>query len=351
MDFSSPSGKGTASSAVPLSYHAIEGEDCILPAGPSRFLYPIAEWAGGRIGAPGVPFEFASDCPPFRERAAFLFRHVLRAGEAAAEAPPAPGKVPRVELHWLPQTEGGEAPPGPNRADRLPAAVVMRLDGEECFRTWDLGSAITHFESHFAFRLLSSAAGAFGYLHMHGAAVETPSGTLLIVESEDHGKSSLAMALLALGALPVTDDILLLVPGEGRVARVPRTFRFDEGTFAALCKLKAPAPLFTYYYDPGSAERAYHFVDPFGEGGFAPGFSAPVAAVVFPSFAPGRAGARLLPLRWREALPVLISQTLTPMGEDLFPRWLDPIQGARCFRLEWGDLAEAARRLWEALEG
>ncbi len=91
----------------------------------------------------------------------------------------------------------------------------MTLDDEECFRTAHLGAAVAHFESRFSIDLAGRAAEAFGYLQLHGAAVEASSGTVLIVEGEGKGKTSLALALLALGAAPVTDDSILLVPARG----------------------------------------------------------------------------------------------------------------------------------------
>ncbi len=332
---------------------------------PERALlvYPILSWPEESGDLPWISFEFSSDCAPFREHAAFLFSHMRGGGRSALAVGSArPTKTTHFALDWLPGADGGRVlreigsegerpPPGIEQGPLSPRVVVMTVDDEERFRTDDLGSAIAHFESHLSFDLLCKAVESFGYLHLHGAAVETSSGAVLIVGGEDRGKTSLAMALVALGASPVTDDNALLVPGEGRLARVPRLFRFDERTFGALSPLRKPSPVFTFHPDPRSLDSAYHFVDAFAEGGFVPGFSGPVTALVFPAFSPERAGARLFPLRWGEALRGLLSQTMTPMGEDLFPRWFDPIEGARCFRLEWGDLSEAARRLWETLEG
>ncbi len=225
----------------------------------------------------------------------------------------------------------------------------MTLDDEECFRTAHLGAAVAHFESRFSIDLAGRAAEAFGYLQLHGAAVEASSGTVLIVEGEGKGKTSLALALLALGAAPVTDDSILLVPGQGRIARVPRLFRFEDETFTALAEIRKPTPDYVFHYDPENQDASYYFVDAFAEKGFAPGFSAPVSMIVFPEFSSATKGARLIPQGWGEALRILFHETMSVLETDLFPRWLEPLEGARCVRLEWGNLKEAAEVLWHAI--
>ncbi len=344
--------------SIPTSRQAIN-QDWIgaLPAS-GRYIYPVAGIGDGAPRSSGVFFDFSSDCLPFREYASFLFRYIGIADEApqGGEASPA-ARIPRFEVSWLNEASGPADVTGEKSADNgvshrpenaLPRQVVMRVDGREYFRSGHLGAVVANFESFFSSELASLAAEVFGYLHIHGTAVETSSGTIMIVEEQERGKTSMAMALIALGARPVSDDSLLMIPGEGRVLRVPRNFRYHSGTHEAIQKIRPLGPECSFYLGEDSARPAYHFFDPYRETGFEPGSAAPPCLILIPAFAGAGPEAALRPLRLGETLRTLIAQAMNPLDEELYARWFGPLEGVPRFRAEWGDLKKAAELVLEA---
>lgn len=333
-----------------------------LPAS-GRFLYPVPRWLDGQIQFPGVYFDFTSNCLPFREKAAFLFRYVLSAHEVPVEcaSDPVP-RIPQFELNWLagaaesdpPGSEadlGGNGGEVPGMEPEVSGTVVMRVDGREYFRAAHLGTAIAHFESYFSSEVACLSSEVCGYLHIHGAAVEMPHGTVLIIEEQERGKTSLAMGLMAMGAKPVSDDSLLLVPGERRVMRVPRSFRYHAGTERELAKFAPFRPAYSMYLDKNAEAPVYHFHDPFEETGFEAGTAGEICLILFPRYSPANEHTSLSPVRWSETLRTLIAQSMNPLDEDLYPKWFAALEKLPCFRLEWGGLGRAAGLVAEMTGG
>jgi hypothetical protein len=117
-------------------------------------------------------------------------------------------------------------------------------------------------------------------LHLHGAALATPSGdgALLVLGASGAGKTTLVLALMTLGFVPFADDVVLVEPDSLAVQTFPRAFHADETTRTLVERL--PGPI-TWRFDglpPGCAQPLRWASQP-----------APVSAIVFPELRPGDA--------------------------------------------------------------
>ena len=189
------------------------------------------------------------------------------------------------------------------------------------------------------------------YLLLHAGAVATNGRGVILAAPSGAGKSTLTAALLTAGFRYLSDEVAAVGVGDLRLHPFPGNPAVKEGSFAPLARIC------------GRAE---------GPGRFAPErrlfgeticwldvpesrcAAAPVKAghIVFPAYEPGRA-ARFEPLGRSEALKLLAAQAFsagahTPAGMATL---VGLLQGARCGRLEYGDLAEAVRLVADVADG
>ena len=169
------------------------------------------------VGGSRVSLRFASDA--LRERIAPAFAHL---------AAPA-GDAPELTVNlWDSASTGMEPPPRPPAASDEPAGALYHFQEPPLRGAYQAGLealSILDSEAGVAWYWVASASeqpswdqacpirqilfwwlGSRGYLQVHGAAVGTPSGGVLVVGPAGSGKSTVALACLGTDLLYAGDD-------------------------------------------------------------------------------------------------------------------------------------------------
>lgn len=177
---------------------------------------------------------------------------------------------------------------------------------------------------------------------VHGAAVGTDDGAVLLVGQGGSGKSTTALACVGSALGYLGDDYCLVEPGAApRVHAIFGSGKADAGSIARLPRL-APAFAATRLVD-GHKRIVFvhdHFPDAFRR-------SLPLRAIIVPKIVPGTAG-RLEPLGRAEALRALAPSTLFQVPGDQassFARMSALIRDLTCWRLFVGGDPQSAQPL------
>lgn len=191
-------------------------------------------------------------------------------------------------------------------------------------------------------RILHWWTTGLGLQLVHGAAVGTDDGAVLLVGQGGSGKSTTALACVGSALSYLGDDYCLVEPGPTpRVHAIFGSGKADAGSIALLPRL-APAFRATRLID-GPKRIVFvhdHFPDAFRR-------SLPLRAIVVPKIAPGSVS-RLEPLGRAETLRALAPSTLFQVPGDQaasFARMSALIRDLSCWRLFVGGSPESAQPL------
>ncbi|MFQ5410778.1 MAG: hypothetical protein ACE5EC_00715 [Phycisphaerae bacterium] len=180
------------------------------------------------------------------------------------------------------------------------------------------------------------------YLQIHASALSRHGIGAVFPGSPGAGKSTLAAALLARGWAYATDEFALIDPDDLRLVPYPRALSIKSGSVAALSRLGLPMDREALYStkDKGPIRcLAPSRVRPDGIAR-----TCPVRLIVFPEYGDGAAPA-IEPMSRAEAV-FRISRVsfnflkFRDRGIELLTRL---VRGARCYRLQTGDLEQSCR--------
>jgi hypothetical protein len=227
--------------------------------------------------------------------------------------------------------------------------VDVFLDGQHLVRADSRAHAVAWLLWHIS----QAAIEASGeYLLIHAAAVEAPSGAVVLPAAPDAGKTTLTAALIRAGFDYLTDEVVAVSAESERVLPFPRPLTLEHGSLAALVDLDPAAsswaadPDVTAISSPEDGAAEWWHVPaagirprPFG------GPSSP-KVVVFPRYQRG-VPTRLEPIGDGEAVLELATNTFNldrhgGQGLALLARVADRCS---CFRLAVSELDEACRLL------
>jgi hypothetical protein len=194
-----------------------------------------------------------------------------------------------------------------------------------------LSDAVIALEWQLVTDVLSASTGRF---QLHGAALVTPSGreSVLVLGASGAGKTTLTLALMTRGFLPLADDLVVVAPETMMPALFPRAFHVDASTRTLIRALSADSPL----RDDG-LPSGYALPTRWASA------SAPIGALFFPTVQPGEtssADALSIPEAATALLP--FSATLDESPELALSTTARLTARARCYRLRSGDLSAAA---------
>jgi hypothetical protein len=194
-----------------------------------------------------------------------------------------------------------------------------------------LSDAVVALEWQLVTDVLGVSTGRF---QLHGAALVTPSGreSVLVLGASGTGKTTLTLALMTRGFLPLADDLVVIAPDTLMPALFPRAFHVDASTRTLIGSLSAVSPLRDDGLPSGHAVPARWATA-----------SAPVGALVFPTVHPGeKSSADALSIPEAAAALLPFSATLDESPGLALSMTARLTARARCYRLRSGDLSAAA---------
>jgi hypothetical protein len=188
------------------------------------------------------------------------------------------------------------------------------------------------------------------HLLIHAAAVEAATGAVVLPAPPDAGKTTLTAALVMVGLLYLTDEVVAISAATGDILPFPRPLTLERESLAALADLDPAAPLRWAPADPKrtsflaqESQRWWHLtassIRP-----AALGRPCPPRTVIFPRYRPGRE-TRLEPIGTSEAVLELATNTfnLDQHGGQGLAQLARLAEQSSCFRLDISDLDDASR--------
>lgn len=181
-----------------------------------------------------------------------------------------------------------------------------------------------------------SASGA--HTVIHSAVVERDGLALVLPGSPGSGKSTLCAALALTDWRLLSDELTIISQVDGRVQPVPRPISLKNKSIDVIREYVPGAELTVPVTDTHKGSIAY--ARPPSSAVAAGNCPVPVGYVVFPKYV---AGAQLdfEPLSRAEALSELMENTFNVglLGADGFTALAKAIANAKCYAVEYGDLA------------
>lgn len=110
----------------------------------------------------------------------------------------------------------------------------LRLDGEALRRCDTLLDAVSYVEWHMCGQAIERRPDL---VHVHGAALAGPWGSVLLPGRSGVGKTSLALALALRGLRLLADDVVFLHPATWRPEPFPRSFPLPSDALSRLAEL------------------------------------------------------------------------------------------------------------------
>lgn len=212
------------------------------------------------------------------------------------------------------------------------ATWELTFQDEELRWCDSLLAAVGHIEWHMTEQMMNWQTEL---VHLHGAVLGGPAGSLLLPGASGIGKTTLALALTLRGLRLYADDVAFLRPDDRRPVPFPRTLHIHDDALAGLVKLG-------WRNRPDEHVGKYLLASALRPWPATPG--PPLRLIVLPEL-DRRGPLALEPLTAAEAAAALlrVSRNLRRWpryGLDLLPRLLT---GIDCYRLRWNeDLAAAA---------
>lgn len=202
-------------------------------------------------------------------------------------------------------------------------ALIELVPGSDRIDVW-LAPELRSFPQLVCFVVGSLMVAAYGLQAFHGSVVEWKGRAVLLAGASGSGKTSFSLALAAQGARWLTEDTTHTAPGG--LEFVPVLMRdhisVRPGTYAAFRDILEPHPALAARIDRTSAADLFamgrtgqaRVTIPQSLIGQAPGETAPLAAVVFPTIDSGATGTSVRPLASEHATMVLDSLLMRPIG-------------------------------------
>lgn len=173
---------------------------------------------------------------------------------------------------------------------------------------------------------------------VHSAVVERHGLALVLPGDPGSGKSTLCAALAFSGWRLLSDELTIVSQRDGQVQAVPRPISLKNASIDLIRSHFPQSALTVPVVDTHKGAIAY--ARPLQAAVAATGVPAPIGFVVFPKF---RAGTTLgyEPLSRAAALTELMDNTFNVglLGADGFKSLAQAIDGAKCYAVEYGDLA------------
>jgi hypothetical protein len=215
---------------------------------------------------------------------------------------------------------------------------ALYFQGEELAGFDDAVDAAGHVEWHMCGQAIERRQDL---LHVHGAALCAPSGSVLLPGSSGIGKTTFALALALRGLRMLSDDVVFVHPDTRHIEPFPRSFHVHDD---ALPRLEALG----LRYTPADRVGDYLCSTALGPWDRTPG--PPLRFVILPRLVPDGPNA-LQPLTAAEATLELMRcsknlRRFPRFGLDLVPRLLE---GVRCYVLQRNDDLAAAAALVDRL--
>lgn len=189
-----------------------------------------------------------------------------------------------------------------------------------------------------------SAVTATAGIALHAAAASRGGATVLLPAPAESGKSTLVAGLVLAGWSYFTDEVSAIDPATGSVRAYPKAISVDRGSWGVV-------PALEPHLDPATALlRGDQWQVPAENAPATSSLSPPVQLIAFPAYETD-AETRLEPLTPAEAVVLLGANSfnLMTLGDAGLDQLAALAQGARCFRLPVGDLADAVELLHGAV--
>ena len=216
---------------------------------------------------------------------------------------------------------------------------TVEARGARAYEGDALGVALTALEWHVFTDMLDRTER----FHLHGAALCAPkdAASLLILGASGVGKTTLTLALMALGFVPFTDDVIVVEPDALAPLTFPRAFHVDASARRLVEQLPdRPSARFdglpSGYCVPAQWARVV----------------APVRAIFFPTLAAGESpGATRLSIADAAVTLLPFSTTLVNAPAHALTLASRLTGQARCYALRMGELAATARLVQALMRG
>ncbi|MDA8105720.1 MAG: hypothetical protein M0Z71_10105 [Nitrospiraceae bacterium] len=215
------------------------------------------------------------------------------------------------------------------RAYRIYEADTLIFETDDTVQLWD------NLEWAIMARILQNTRHL---IQLHASGVDVDGQAILLVGPSGSGKSSLALGMLLQGWKCLSDEVILIEPGENRAVPLPRSFHVDSralGLFPDLAvKLNEAVCM--------EGRGKMRFDPALIRNGWVARSSVP-AWLVFPCYKSGNRN-DLIPVGETEAMTLLIGQTINLLdhGERGLETLLQLVKNCRCFRFNTGDMHEAS---------
>lgn len=216
-----------------------------------------------------------------------------------------------------------------------PWQVKFDWDGNSPFPGLPLAHAHPLFEWGLNW-CVATASGA--HTVIHSAVVERNGFALVLPGSPGSGKSTLCAALALTNWRLLSDELTIISQADGRVQPVPRPISLKNKSIDVIRAHVPAADMTAPVTDTHKGSIAYarapnHAVEAGKQ-------AVPVGYVVFPKFVAG-AALDFEPLTRAEALAELMEHTFNVglLGADGFTALANAIANAKCYAVEYGDLA------------
>ena len=312
------------------------------------------------IGGSHVSLHFAGDA--LRERLAPAFAHLA--------APPS--EAPELTVHlWDSASTGAEPPPRPRTPPDEPAGALYHFHEPPLRGAYQAGLealSVLDSEAGAAWYWVANAAslpswevacpirqilfwwlGSHGYLQVHGAAVGTADGGVLVVGPAGAGKSTVALACLGSDLLYAGDDyVAVRLEPSPHVASLYNSGKLEPAHVHELLPHLLPA---LANADRLEGEKAILYAEQHFPQQTTPGF--PLAALLVPAVRPDRREPQIVPASRAAAFAALGPSTIFQLhtaGAGELATLSSLVARVPCYSLELGsDLSAIPAKISELL--
>ena len=175
------------------------------------------------------------------------------------------------------------------------------------------------------------------HLLLHAASLARSNAGVIFTGESGAGKSTLAAALVARGWSYGCDEFAMIDPNTLSLQAFPKALCIKAGSFDIIKQLNLRLSKDRYYVK--AFKGCVGYISPSEIGGLTIATPNPVRFIFFPQYT-GRPQPNLYSLPRTKALFMLAENTLNRrlLKDRTIPILQDVVHGARCFKLECGDI-------------